>query len=323
MIHDEEMDLLWADEPPGWVRNFGVLIDLWGNPVFQRRYVLWRLKPTLGPRRAFMVVFIFSLGLNLLFKFMADEDDAIWVSLFFSVVAPGSLVLAITSIRLFVATMITTPNELRNEISGDALGPILSTPIPDNKIFLAECFSGFMRGLGAVEELAAIVLGLIAPWTFVFWSKIISEISANGIHIFLIPAFAVMAIILLVLLLVLGCLAAGMFAVYMPTVATLPMTVFYVAAVWFGAVLFSSFVTSVTAKVIHLASFKDEFWLAALGFATLLILTVSVMTSLTGYMGIISFAKARRPGYFEDEYINAAGLMSRESGYRDRYGMRL
>ena len=53
------------------------------------------------------------------------------------------------------------------------------------------------------------------------------------------------------------------------------------------------------------------------------IAVLTLLTMLTAHAGVLAFAVARRPGYFEPERANAAGLLLRERDTGVRFGQEI
>jgi len=312
MIHDEEFDLTWADPPPTWIENVGPLLEFWGNPIFQRRYVLWQMQPTMGIRSAFIVGFGLSLVLNLLFRFLAEDDEYLELGFLTTIVLPGLIVFAVTGIRLFLTSLVGTPLELRLELYSGALGAILSTPLNDARIYYAECISGLLRGLGAMEEVLSMLAGLIVPFIAVMFPELWAYAEAMGIELFWWVVLCLMAIVIIIQLNVLITFAAGLYSMLVPVVATVPATLVHIlvfagATVWIELwclekLMGFNFMLNVDLLAIFLL------------LGVMLIVTIALFTVLTANFGVKVFAKSRRPGYYEPDGLNAAGFLKHDSG---------
>ena len=310
MIHDYEFDLTWADPPPLWVENVGPLMDVWGNPIFQRRYVLWRLAPSLGAFKAFVVGLLFSLVLNAFLLFVTEKEEAAGLGFLVTVAIPGGLAVTFTGVRLFVSCMVATPREFRTELAADMLGPILTTPMSDSKVYFAECLSGLMRGLGAIEEVVALLVGLLLPYLLLMSPVLLPYALDAGIEsLWWIVLFG-MFLLAIILLLVLSTLAAGLYAIMLPVAATVPVAMFHVLVIWLGTSFVGFWAVGVVSRFVRLLGSEPLVYL--LTATTLEILSLALFTVLTGHLGVLAFARARRPGYYEPERATAAGLFLRE-----------
>ncbi len=318
MIHDEEFDLTWADPPPTWIENAGPLLEFWGNPIFQRRYVLWRMEPSMGIRIAFFVGLGLSLSLNLLFRFLAPEDEYLWLGFLTTIILPGLIVFTLTGLRLFVTSLVGTPLELRRELYSGALGAILSTPLTDSKIFTAECISGLLRGLGAMEEVLSMLAGLVIPFVLVMFPEVWEYVAEAGVETIYWILLFIMLVTILVQLNVLITFAAGLYSIKLPVAATVPATLIHVVGFVFSNLFINGwvlmyllqhqFIRDLNPLVIYLI--LCLVWIAAL----------AVVIALTARAGVVAFAKARRPGYYEPDGLNAAGLMSQDPSSVVRFG---
>lgn len=313
MIHDDEFDLTWADPPPEWIQAIDPLLEFWGNPIFQRRYVLWRLKPTFGIGKSFIIGFIASLLLNLFFMFVTDKESALNVGFWATIAIPGLTVIAITGGRLFINSIVGTPLEMRRELSSGVLESIYTTPIPDQKIFFAECVAGIMRGFGAIEEILAMVAGLVLPYLIVMSPQLWPHVASQGPAAIWWLVLLFMIVVIVIQLIILSSLSAGFMSLQVPILVTIPATLL-VSLFWIGLVLWISF-KLLTISYVQSFMVNIDPLVGYLGAATLAIIILMFACALTGYMGVVAFAKARRPGYYETDRKNAAGfLASTEKG---------
>ena len=317
MIHDVEFDLLWADKPPGWLENIGLMKEIWGNPVFQRRYVLWRLLPYFGVKKSFMIGLIVSLILNILFR-IADSQNALSLGLLVTVVAPGIVVVSITGIRFFTSCLIATPMELRNELQSDVLGSVLTVPISDGKIFIAECMAGLMRGLGAFEEIFAMVGGLLLPFLVMHSQKLLAYSGEVGISTLWWIFFGLLIISIIIILNVMLAFAVALYSILLPIGAAVVASLLHVGSILYLnlAGIGWAFGLLYRIKLIHDLPPLVTLLLTAI----FLVISLSLFTTLTSHLGVMAFAIARRPGYYEPERANSATFLLRSRPDRIRFG---
>jgi len=320
MIHDEEFDLFWADKPPGWVQNFGLMMELWGNPVFQRRYVMWRLYPYFGVKKSFLIGLAASLVINLALRIF-DPENAMGLGLLITVVVPGIVALSVTGMRFFLSCLVGTPMELRRELYSGMLGAVLASPISDEKIFVSECVSGIMRGLGAFEEILAMIVGLALPFLVVHSPGLWAYVSELGIITVWWIVFAIMVIAIIIILNVMTTFAAGLYSIALPVAAAIPTTLLHVAGIFwlhFGII---------TMIYMYLSRFELITELPPLIHllvnALFLIFTLSAGTILTSHGGTMAFANARRPGYYEPERARSSNFIMRNRPDRVQFGDRI
>lgn len=311
MIHDSEMDLSWAEPPPVWVQWIGPLSAIWGNPVFQRRYLLRKMSPSLGTRRAFIAGVVLSSALNVFLRIIAG-DDALWLGFSLTILIPGFIFSSIGFVRIFSSSMIHTPNELRFEISSGTSGTLLTTPLTDSEIFFAECISGIMRALGAFEESVSLITGLAIPFLLVMSDHLLPAAREMGIILFWWIIVAIMILIITGLLHLLGAYSSGNYAVRMPLVWSAPVAILHAYGGWvFWSILFF-------AGLIPLAGWLAQFNSAGTLLFFLIctvyqLFLVSFLTTLMAYHGVNAFSRARRPGFYEPEHASAAGLEARSA----------
>jgi len=319
MIHDYELDLTWADDPPKWAENIGPLMEYWSNPIFQRRYVLGKMAPTLGPKKAFFAGIVCSLFLNLLL-FYSDRENAVAYGLVITIIVPGASVLLMTAIRLFSSCMIATPNELRGEFASDSLGALLTTPISDRRIFIAECLSGVMRGLGAIEEIIALIFGLAVPYLLVMGPLLAPGAKELGIHLLWWIFFGIMVLLILVLFLLFGAYSSGYYAVLMPLTMSVPIAIAHVLLSVFFMNMILFFGIYVLMMYIEIEKYDPLMWsLILAGFEVFII---SILMTFTVILGTHAFARARRPGYYEPYGCTAAEMLERTESLR-QFGRRI
>jgi len=317
MIHDWEFDLLWAEPPPRWMESIGPLMEYWGNPIFQRRYLLNRVTPAYDPLWAFSVGLCLSLAINLLLAFCAGAV-ALGLGVLVTVAIPGSIALAVMSVRIFVSCLLATPLELKREVHSDALGPILTTPIPDSQIFFAEVASGIMRGLGALEEVLAILIGLAGGYLLVMSLRLWPIVQDAGILGVWLAVFCIMGLIAAIQILVLTALSAGLYAIVVPVGVAVAATLVHVLICALTGPFLVFF--AIVAAEEMFGGFMMDPVLVLLGFGFLQILVLATATTVTGRLGVRAFAMARRPGYYEPEGATAAGLLRLERDTGTRFG---
>jgi len=321
MIHDTEFDLQWADEPPGWVFYVGSLIEVWGNPVFQRRYVRWRLRPALGARRAFIVGIVMSFLLNLFIIMMADIGDRLSIGFFATVAIPMIIIVTLGSIRFFVSCLIGTMNELRRELHGDMLGALLATPVDDAKVFFSECIAGIMRGLGAIEEILAMAAGLIIPFLILHSPLLMIRVAELGILSLWWFVFIIMMMIILGMLLLNLTYASAAYAIKLPIGWALPAVIMHIlltiaAGLYIGGIII--------AALLQFEIFQSVHYLVLLLIAALIDLLLLWINNLSmGIYGVRTLANARRPGYYEPDRMTAAGMLKVQGRKPVSFGQRI
>lgn len=317
MIHDEEFDLVWADPPPRWMESFPLLIDWWGNPIFQRRYVIWRLRPAFGVLQSFLIGIGFSLILNIIIIAAVGGTESLELGFIVSVVLPAVIALGFMSVRFFTSCLIGTPLELRRELFSGMLGAVLATPQGDRKVFIAECMSGLMRGLGALEEVLAMLAGLVIPYLVLMSPRLLPLMAEQGVTIFWWLVLFFLVFIIYLMSIVLITFAAGLYSVIMPIVLTIPATLAHVVLVTLGSLLALILAIGMIFTYAHL---EPNDLVLLLLIALLEVGVMALMTTLTVHWGVMAFARARRPGYYEPERCTAAGLLKREGSHSVTFG---
>jgi hypothetical protein len=314
MFHDESLDLTWADPPPKWVTSFGVLHDLWQNPIFQRRYVLRRLTPFFGLTRSFIIGAVLSVLLNIIMLKAGEGKEALESGFYLSVAVPAGLILVTVGARMFINCLVATPVEFRSELGANLLGPVLATPLSDSKIYHAECFAGLFRSLGAVEETGSMLAGLILGWIVIGSPVLIGLASQTGkiaiVYVLLILIGILALAIVLALPAIMASLAAGLYSIVTPLPATAAVTFAHVSLVWILSAWLGLWLAELATKGRLFAISEIAFFLV-----TAWVIHVAVMISvsyITARLGVMALARARRPGYYEPERSTAAGLFLKE-----------
>lgn len=320
MIHDERFDLTWADPPPPWMENFAVLLEWWGSPIFQRRYVIWRLQPAFGVLQSFLIGIGISLVLNIIILTAVEKES--WLELGFavSIALPAFIALAFMSVRFFMSCLIGTPLELRRELFSGMLGAVLATPQDDRKVFIAECMSGLMRGLGAMEEIASMLAGLIIPYIVLMSPQLLVLARDYGITVFWWLVLFVIVLLIMATMTFLSAFAAGLYAVLSPLALTIPATLGHVAVTLLASL---SVLFLATVAILSAADIDPDILVVLLIIAFLELGVMVLMTMLTSHWGVMAFARARRPGFYEPERATAAGLLKRDRPGGVTFGQRV
>jgi len=155
-------DIVIADylDPPWWITKLAPYNRIWLNPVFQRRLKKGRIKRSVGARWAFVIGVGFSL---ISFKIFLSIFNSIGMEsdilLFLPYIA--GIPLVYSAVRYFAAVILIVMTEMKGEFLKGEAQPILTAPISSQDIFVAECFAALMRGVGAIEEIAGFLSGMI------------------------------------------------------------------------------------------------------------------------------------------------------------------
>jgi hypothetical protein len=233
--------------------------------------------------------FFLSFLINTYIGSHTSGSSTIENAAFWSITVPGGAVIILTAMRWIGLALVAAPIILRQELDSDSYASILATPIHDADIFMAESFSGIMRGWGLFVQTGSFVVGLIPAHLVVMVDTLgrygIAESSAAIGGVF-------EALWIVLMLVVLGANAGILYASLMRpsyvVVAVLAHTV----------VLFFLSNPMLFWIILHYGVFGG-----GLDALVLLIhaIGVTVATFLTVGAGVYIFSRMRRSGFFEPE----------------------
>jgi len=303
---------------PWWVKLTPFLAGLWADPVFRRNYARTRVKNVVKPLPAFIFGFVISLIIVIATVQLSSgifKEEALMIALIAGVFVPVGLLTAITYLRMFITCLTTTSIELRRDKDDGSLNLVFTTPKTDAAIYYAECLPSFMKGLEVINALLALLAGNLIPFVIMglLWViKFSGEYQVGEGEIFMVIFWVIFVafVILsgLILMMLLFSLASGLYALTMPAFGSIFATLAHYGVVNWMSWMITGFLISLLQNYLY-AGYSPGFELvipvAMVLFKTFLVIVGCI---ITGRLGINTFAKVRRQGYYEPEHTTAAGL---------------
>jgi hypothetical protein len=297
-------DIANPDDPPWWVTLFPPFRNLWENPVAQRAYKRGKTARFPVLPVVFIGSLVFSLALNLVFKGLLGGESETAAALGFTVTVwgPIPLIAAIIGLRVFFTCLVGTSIRIRRRIENGSLQDIFPLPVSDSRIFFGGLFPSLVEGLVEWEYLVGLCLGLL-PGFLIIWGGLLDQPGISGI---------------------LDDYASGISVM----LALIPLYFFMVFVFTFSSGLASIFlpilpaiITAIVQSLLILG-LAGLFWMTWVFFyppgmvawpglgCLLLAVFLSGVTWLTGRIGVMAFARYRRPGFYEPSWSSAAGMIT-------------
>ena len=307
-MYYSDYDIANPSDTPRWVGFIPPIKSLWSNPVSQCLYNPKKRRLRLSPRGLFILTFILSLALSVLFMAIGDEDTL--VGLGFPVIILVSIPIALFAlmITVFFTCFIGTSLRLREKLELGMIDSLLPTPLPDRSFFRGMIFPSIISGLRACENFIAFFFGAVLPFlvTMVLIGiELSAAVSLLDLGSGLLPAIVLWIIAAPILMVFHFTLASGLYSMLLPTSMAVPISIGHVALVYGFSVLmrmtYHTFLEMI-GPVGAVGIFVGEM----VQIAILIGLAV-----LTDKIGVMVFARYRRPGFYEPEWASAAGLMGR------------
>jgi hypothetical protein len=292
---------------PWWIGRNPLLEWLVFNPIFQLHMKKKHKAPIVDGLRGFIAGILYFIVIYIVFRIKNDDPEVgsrIFIALF---LLPTIVLIVAGFFRTMVVCIVSAPIDMRREIESLRMHAILTTPISDSGIYFSNAYQVLFRAMAANAGILTFLATLIIPSMIVVtangWNLIeFFYITQGDYHT--IPIQFVLLFFGCTLYLYLLCLAGTMYAI---NLAAFPATIATAAHVAF-AYLFTLLVSLIARGTIFndadpiYASWNTVF---AEGLNLLLLLLI---TWLTGRLGVIFFARYRRPGFFEPEFASASGL---------------
>ena len=333
---------LYNQKPmPWWMGRFASLRRLWFNPVFQRNYQRSRIRKIVAPKTAFIVGLVWSALMNLivilflLTKVIMDKEVAETTYLII-LSAPVNIIIFIIYVRMFIVCLISTPIEFKKDIISKNQSPILSIPIKDSELYIAECLPNYIRGLDIIESAIAFGIGVLI-------SGLISAIPLSLLsHAFFTDYLAMAGFELLfiihgsfdlVFMMYFLSLITGLYSIQLPSAAAIFATLIHFVVVSVIANILPFLMEVVTGVPLNLVFiwqllFDSGFYSntlvrfgigssggllllqAILTFASIVIksLVIGLFAYITLIIGQSEFSKLRRAGFYEPELTTADNI---------------
>ena len=298
-------DIANSTRPPWWVMLVPAFRHIWELPVAQKEY--GRVKPSRFP--VIVITFIsaglISLAVNIIFRLSQGFDDLTMTafSMSFTVYIPIGILIVISSFRIFFICLVGSVMRFRKRLESRAIESYYALPITDRGMYFGVLFPGIIRGLSVMENLIGISAGLFAGFFLVNgfvtndWDyKMPDLLTLGSLFIMTIIFFSVFVYTY----------TAGLFSIYLPVfpavfASVLHLFIFYGLAT-FGLMTMGMLTFLTRWGGADLASIIFS-WIA-------LILYGAFITWLTSQVGVMIFARRRRPGFYEPEWASGSGMVS-------------
>lgn len=294
---------------PWWIERNPWLQQLIYNPIFQRCMQRRYKPPVLNEVKGLIAAILCFIGLLIYYKTYSEEREISQQLFVVLSVVPFGLLAAIGFIRELVICVVSAPLNMRREIGSLRMNALLATPLYDSEIYFSIPYQVLLRSWAS--HTGTIVFLII------FWISTYSVILINGWGYFeqfqnlygdesTIPLRLIFLAVQCALLLNLACLAGSMYGVRYGVLLSIVLTVAHVGIAFLFTLLFHYISAMVFPGDIGPLNFSWQ-TVGVDGFSTLYLLLV---VWLTGRIGVMTFARYRRPGFFEPEYASASGLQS-------------
>lgn len=292
---------------PWWIERNPLLDWLVYNPIFQLHMKKKYKPPVVNGLKGFIAGILYFIAIFWVFR-MKNDDPEVGSRYFLALFLLPVLVLAVAGfVRTMLLCLIAAPRDMRREIESYRMHSVLSTPISDSDIFFSNAYQVLLRSMAANIGTLVFLIILVVPsmivvtvngWSLLEFFSI--ELGVSGT----IPIRMVLLFFGCTLYIYITCLAGTMYAIHFPAFSATVATVSHIAL----ALFFTLLVTVVAGSAIlpnanHLLFTWDTVWVE--GFNAILLLLI---TWLTGRLGVMTFARYRRPGFFEPEFASASGL---------------
>ncbi len=294
---------------PWWIERNPWLQHLIYNPIFQRYMQKMYKPPVLNEVKGLIAAILCFIGLLIYYK-ANSEDPEIGQQLFVMLsLVPFGLLAAVGFIRELVICIVSAPFHMRQEIGSLRMNAVLATPLYDSEIFFSIPYQVLLRSWAShAGTIVFFIIFCISTYSVVLingWGYFEHFRNLEGEES-TIPARLVTLAVQCALFLNLACLAGSMYGVRYGVLRSIVFTVAHVGIAFLFTLLFHYISTMIVSGD---AGPLDFSWqtVGVDGFNTLFLLLV---VWLTGRIGVMIFARYRRPGFFEPEYASASGLQS-------------
>ena len=299
-------DIANPDTPPWWVGLIPSMRRLWQNPVAQFNYRRGKLIRYPLILVSFAGSLVISLLLNFNFTFIKDEDISLQMGFWVTMFLPIVVAMPVGVFRILISCLVGTSILLRRRLEAGMLNQVLPTPLSDARILNGELFRSMVSGLVVLEMVLGLSIGLTLGFLLVMGRSFLasSVIDINEFALWL-PTILLWFIAAPILMTFLFTYASGLYSLMMPTVIAVPIAL--------GHIALTVGFTSLMRFTYHAILSGPE--PGTLVFFIGELLQVGVLAGiivLTARIGVMVFARYRRPGFFETEWSSAAGLASWE-----------
>jgi hypothetical protein len=225
---------------PWWIGKIASLRGLWYNPVFQRNYQRSRIKRIVEPKTALYAGLIWSVLMNLMvivfiLTGVIKDNELSESTYLFILSAPLDVIIIITFIRMFIVCLISTTIEIKKDIISENQSPVLSTPLKDSELYLAQCLPDCIRGLDITVSAIAFGIGVLIsgficaiPLSLMTNASFTEFLSMAG----LVPLSIIHGSFDLVFMMYFLSLTAGLYSIQFPAVPAIFATIIHFGVVW-------------------------------------------------------------------------------------------
>ncbi|MCX6645701.1 MAG: hypothetical protein NTY09_05005 [bacterium] len=293
---------------PWWIGRNPLLEWLVFNPIFQLHMKKKYKPPIVNELRGLIAGILYFVAIYIVFKINNDDPEVgprIFIGLF---LVPTAVLIITGYLRTIAVCLASAPREIRREIESMRMMAISTTPISDAGIYFSNAYQILFRAMGAYIGILTFLITLGIP------SMIVVTVNGwNPNELFYLeqaPKFMTYFQIVVIfsyctVYLYLTCFAGTMYGINMAAFPAMIATVAHVALIFlFTTILFLISIIRMGGEFMH-PHYTGWDIILLEGFNLLLLLLI---TWLTGRLGVIFFARYRRPGFFEPEFASASGL---------------
>ena len=275
---------------------------MYWNPVFQRRLIRSTMEIGITKRNAFITGAVIVFILSILPFFSPEVRMIITVWLI-------AIAVFIIVIRLMGSALVSTAHGMRNIIAEDMKDPLLTTPVKNASIYYGVTLGSLMRGYKIIESMAGFIVGMLASYAGMVFVQIVLK-TVGPIEIWIIPFMwlinitfiAVGIFVLGMLILLLITFASGYYATFLDLLTSIIMAVFHFALT-VGSGGFFLYIPFILRDIHQMQ--PDEISNGFMFGGLFMIGWIALATIGTAWMGVISLAKKRCPGFYEPDEITA------------------
>jgi len=296
-----DYDIANPPEPPGWLQFIPALQSQWMNPLSQRLSPRIRKGPLPMSLMTLLIGLAISATVNLVLRANQDLFMQWYAGWYVTVVIPVWAALIVVFIRISLGSLVGNIIFVRRLFERGTVAQWLTTPLSDVDLFNGVKYRSVISGMRSIEHVYALAVGVIIP--FILLNGFLPDDPVTGD--FVIAHGSVMVIWMLAgpfvyLHLVTG--AAMLYSINLPFAIAGTSAVAHTAF----AFLFTWLIRLVILSTIMKDVGVDDPMMLILELLSVAILYG--LAVLTSRIGIMVFARYRRPGFYEPEWASAAGM---------------
>jgi hypothetical protein len=296
-----DYDIADPPEPPGWLQLFPPLQNQWMNPVSQRLFPRVRKGPLPASLVTLLIGLAISLTVNIVLRREEFGESRWYAGAVVTVAIPISAAIFIAFIRITLASLVGNVVFIRRLFERGTVAQWLTVPLSDTDLFNGIRFRSVISGLRSIEHIYALAIGVIVP--FVLLNGFLPSedfISDFGILYGYILILWALAGPLVYLYLLAG--AAALYSINLPVAIAATASVAHTAFAFLFAWLI---------RLVAVSSILPDMDVGNPMRIILELLTIAILYGLavlTSRIGVMVFARYRRPGFYEPEWASAAGM---------------